>query len=210
MADNIEQRMRGDVDNQPQIAVRAAVFARRSLAFQTDTLTIDYPGGDLHIQRFRRFTFDHAKHVVHRQVIADGARLCSASVSSREYRHFDLQIVAAGGMLAATLDAPAGQTWRRRCRRNLAGCSSARVSAAGDRSRDRCDAARADRIRRAAATSFRTSQASARSLNLASASLSLLTSGVIFARQAAVGGLDGFQIVGWLHPKNGIIILQFP
>lgn len=33
--------------------------------------------------------------------------------------------------------------------------------------------------------------------------------GVIFARQAAVGGLDGFQIVGWLHPENGIIILQF-
>lgn len=33
--------------------------------------------------------------------------------------------------------------------------------------------------------------------------------GVIFARRAAVGGLDGFQIVGWLHPENGIIILQF-
>lgn len=33
--------------------------------------------------------------------------------------------------------------------------------------------------------------------------------GVVLARQAAVGGLDGFQIVGWLHPENGIIILQF-
>ena len=58
--------MRGDVDNQPQIAVRAAILPRRPLAFQADTLTIDYPGGDLHIQRFRRFAFDHAKHVVHR------------------------------------------------------------------------------------------------------------------------------------------------
>jgi hypothetical protein len=41
MADDIEQRMRGDVDNQPQVAVRAAVFARRSLAFQADTLAVD-------------------------------------------------------------------------------------------------------------------------------------------------------------------------
>lgn len=37
--------MRGDVDNQPQIAVRAAILPRRPLAFQADTLTIDYPGG---------------------------------------------------------------------------------------------------------------------------------------------------------------------
>ena len=32
--------MRGDVDNQPQIAVRAAILPRRPLAFQADTLTI--------------------------------------------------------------------------------------------------------------------------------------------------------------------------
>ena len=33
--------MRGDVDNQPQIAVRAAILPRRPLAFQADTLTIE-------------------------------------------------------------------------------------------------------------------------------------------------------------------------
>ncbi len=36
--------MRGDVDNQPQIAVRAAILPGVP-AFQADTLTIDYPAG---------------------------------------------------------------------------------------------------------------------------------------------------------------------
>ena len=31
--------------------------------------------------------------------------------------------------------------------------------------------------------------------------------GVIFARQTAVGGLDGLQIVRWFNPQNRIIIL---
>ena len=31
--------------------------------------------------------------------------------------------------------------------------------------------------------------------------------GVIFTSQTAIGGLDGFQIVRWLNPQNGIIIL---
>ncbi len=77
-------------------------FSPAFLAFQADTLTIDYPGGDLHIQRFRRFAFDHAKHVVHRQVIADGARLLGQRLF-KEHRHFDLQIVAARRVLTTTL-----------------------------------------------------------------------------------------------------------
>ncbi len=71
------------MNHQPQVAIWTAVFARRPLAFQADTLTIADACRDLHIQRFRDFLFDHAKGVINRQVIADGTLMLSKRFFSR-------------------------------------------------------------------------------------------------------------------------------
>ena len=89
MADDIKQRMRGDMDHQPQIAVGAAIFTGSTLAFQTDALAVDDARGNFHVQGFRRFAFDHAKDVINRQLIADGARLLRQGFF-KEHRDFYL------------------------------------------------------------------------------------------------------------------------
>ena len=67
--------MRGDMYHQPQVAVRAAILAGGALAFQADALAVDDACGNFYVQGFRRFAFNHAKDVIHRQLIADSARL---------------------------------------------------------------------------------------------------------------------------------------
>ncbi len=82
------------MNHQPQIAIRAAIFAA-SPAFQADALTIADARRSSH-SAFSDFLFDHAKGVINRQVIADGTLMLSKRFFE-EYRHFDFNIVAACG-----------------------------------------------------------------------------------------------------------------
>ena len=78
----------GDLDEDVKVAIRPAVFSRRSLAFQANTLPVADAGGDFHIQGLRRFAFDHSEDVIDRQFVADGTRLLGQRLL-KEHRDFN-------------------------------------------------------------------------------------------------------------------------
>ncbi|MND93316.1 hypothetical protein D3C80_854990 [compost metagenome] len=105
MAYDVEHGVWRNADDKVEIAIRTAVYPRAALALQANAFAVAYAGRDLHIKGFGDFLLHHAKGVIDRQAIADGAGLLGQRFF-QEDGHFHFNILPAhGSALALTLAA---------------------------------------------------------------------------------------------------------